>query len=424
MSEKIQLKPRALSDVLKGGRRQTPPRLLLVTGARQTGKTTLVKALFKDRPYFNCDSLEVRHELRAVPAREWGRVVGNAVVDEAQKEPSVFEKVKYAFDDGDLRFTVLLGSSQILLMKKVRESLAGRVFVHELWPLMLAELAAPGSGTGGAPLFSRCIRSSGPVGKVIGKEPSVLVGERSRRLRTAEEHLLRWGGMPGLLRLADADREQWLRSYEYTYLEKDLGDLARLDDLEPFKKVQRLCAARSAGILSYSELARDAGVSVDTAKRYLGYLRLSYQAFLLPSYHENLTSTVIKAPKVYWADVGLLRQLTGRWGSEEGAIVETYAVSEMHKWTRTAGERAELYYYRTRSGFEVDILVKTDKGFLGIEIKSRPRVEPGDFTGLAALADRLKDRWLGGVCLYRGGTIEERDSRRNLWAVPIHRWIS
>jgi uncharacterized protein len=422
MSEKIQLKPRALSTVLEEVPKG-PPRLLLVTGARQTGKTTLVRELFKDRPYFNCDSLEVRDELKAVPAREWGRVVGNAVVDEVQKEPSVFEKVKYAFDEGKVRFTVLLGSSQILLMKKVRESLAGRVFVHELWPLMNGELAAKG-GDFGTPLFSKCIRSNGPIGKVLAQEPSVLVGEAKRRPQTAEEYLLRWGGMPGLLPLSDSDREKWLRSYEYTYLEKDLGDLARLDDLEPFKKVQRLCAARSAGILSYSELARDAGVSVDTARRYLEYLRLSYQAFLLPSYHENLTSAVVKAPKVYWSDVGLLRQLTGRWGAEEGGVVETYAVSEMHKWVRTAGERAELFYYRTRSGFEVDLLVKVEKGFLGIEIKSRAKAEPKDFTGLTALADRLGKKWLGGVCLHRGSSIEERDTKRQLWAVPIHRWVS
>lgn len=407
-----------LEGVTKG-----PPRLLLVTGARQTGKTTLVKELFKDRPYFNCDSLEIRDELKAVPAREWGRIVGNAVVDEVQKEPSVFEKVKYAFDEGKVRFTVLLGSSQILLMKKVRESLAGRVFVHELWPLMLGESMAKG-GDPGIPLFAKCLRLNAPIGKALAEEPSVLVGEGKRRLQSAEDHLLRWGGMPGLLSILDSDREKWLKSYEYTYLEKDMGDLARLDDLEPFKKVQRLCAARSAGILSYSELARDGGVSVDTARRYLEYLRLSYQAFLLPSYHENLTSTAIKAPKVYWSDVGLLRQLTGRWGSEEGGVVETYAVSEMHKWVRTVGERAELFYYRTRSGFEVDLLVKLEKGFLGIEIKSRAKAEPKDFTGLSTLADRLGKKWLGGVCLHRGTSIEERDPKRNLWAVPINRWLS
>ncbi len=422
MSEKLQLKPRALSNILEDVPKG-PPRLLLVTGARQTGKTTLVKALFKDRPYFNCDSLEVRDELKAVPAREWGQVVGNAVVDEVQKEPSVFEKVKYAFDEGKLRFTVLLGSSQILLMKKTRESLAGRVFVHELWPLMLGELAAKGGETG-LPLFAKCVRSNGSLGKVLSAEPSVLVGEGKHRLQSAEEHLTRWGGMPGLLPLSPADREKWLKSYEYTYLEKDLGDLARLDDLEPFKKVQRLCAARSAGILSYSELARDAGVSVDTAKRYLEYLRLSYQAFLLPSYHENLTSTVIKAPKVYWSDIGLLRQLTCRWGVEEEGVVETYAVSEMHKWVRTSGEKAELFYYRTRSGFELDLLVKMEKGFLGIEVKSRSKAGPKDFTGLSTLADRLGKKWLGGICLYRGGSIEEMDPDRDLWAVPINRWLT
>ena len=227
--------------------------------------------------------------------------------------------------------------------------------------------------------------------------------------------------MPGLLPLGEPMRRQWLKSYEVTYLERDLGDLARLDDLKPFRRFQKLAALRSGQMLSFSELARDAGVAVETARRYLEYLRLSYQAFLLQPCAENITSQVVKTPKVFWIDCGLLRSLTGRAADApmDGHFFETYVASELVKWLRTLHSDAQLFYYRTRSGLEVDFLLQGSHGLLGIEVKSRETVAKTDIGGMKRLAVKLGQRWLGGLVVYRGDRLEELEP--GYWAVPSYR---
>ena len=409
MSEKIQ-KFRALKHFLP---EKSSKKVVLLTGARQTGKTTLAKDFYPDLNYVNLDSPEIRESVRHIHSASWGREVGVAVIDEAQKEPQVFEKVKYAFDEGMVSFSVLLGSSQILLLKKVRESLAGRVAIFELWPLMMSEMI--GSQP---PLFDRLLEGRA-ITAVLSAAASVLLGAEDAQRKEAESYLLSWGGMPALLPLSEEDRWRWLKDYEYTYLERDLGDLARLDDLGPFRKFQKLSALRSAGLLKYSELARDAGVSVDTAKRYLEYLRLSYQVVLLQPFYRNITSSVIKTPKSYWLDIGLLRQLTGYRGQMTGEIYETFVVGECVKWIKTSGRRADIYFYRTRSGLELDLLVQVEGGVFGVEIKGRPQVVAPDLRPLREVARGLGGEWLGGLVVYQGDEI--RPLSEDIWAVPSRR---
>lgn len=184
--------------------------------------------------------------------------------------------------------------------------------------------------------------------------------------------------MPELLHLADNDRVRWLRSYLYTYLELDLSDLARLPDLEAFKRFERLCALRSSGLLVYSELAKDAGISLETARRYLEYLKIFYQVFTLPPFSTNLASQGIKSLKLYGIDVCLVRQLSGFAGEASGEIYETMVVTEIRKWITPLQTQAEMFFYRTRSGLEVDLLVKTPNGILGAEIKHRRKVDLHD----------------------------------------------
>lgn len=394
-------------------------RLVIITGARQTGKTTLSKQAYPMLRYVNLDAPENRDTVRAVSTFNWTRDIGPAVLDEAQKEPAIFEKVKYAYDQESLNFSVLLGSSQIMLMKNVRESLAGRAFVYELWPLMLSELTADEQGDAlRPPLLDGILRQG--VEEALSGVPGVLLPEYKAQVCEGEDYLLRWGGMPELLKLSEANRREWLRSYEYTYLERDLADLARIDDLEPFKKFQRLSALRSGQLLNYSELSRDAGVSVDTSRRYLEYLRRSYQAILLQPFHENLTSAAVKTPKLYWVDMGLLRQLTGMFESLTGAQYENYVVGEIWKWVQTAAPDANLFFYRTRSGLETDLIIRAAGGLIGVEIKNRGQVVPSDFSGLRRVAEACGDRWRGGLCIYRGATIQKMGNPA-LWAIPSWR---
>jgi hypothetical protein len=395
--------------------------IVLLTGSRQTGKTTSARNFYPDLNYYNLDAWEFREQLSQVSSFNWGRSVGNAILDEIQKEPSLFDKVKFAFDEKQIRFSVLLGSSQILLLNKVRETLAGRALVFELWPLCLCELICDSPQRISPPLLER-ILAGDPVATICGPQPEVTNLAAANPTKNWEAHLLRWGGMPGLLPLADERKLDWLKSFEATYLERDLSDLARLSDLKPFKTFQRLAAQRHSQLLSYSEIARDAAIGVETARRYLEYLRISYQAFLLPPYHANITSTMIKTPKIYWTDMGILRQLMGTGADISGSLFENYVVGEIMKYGRSTRKASRIYFYRTRSGLEVDLLIETEKGLSAVEIKARETVHARDISAMKMLAKKLGDRWLGGMVVYRGDRLHEIDE--GIWAMPSYRLFS
>ncbi|RPH93452.1 MAG: ATP-binding protein [Calditrichaeota bacterium] len=394
--------------------------VILITGARQTGKTTLAKTKYPHLRYINLDSPENRELIRYISSSSWPTDVGNAIIDEAQKEPLAFDKIKFAFDAGDISFQVILGSSQILLLKKIRESLAGRISIYELWPLMMKELYYKANSKMIQPAIVDELFNGASLDQVLAKKPSVLFAEDQFHKKKIENYLLQWGGMPALLPLSDAERTKWLRDYEYTYLERDLADLARLDDLIPFRKLQKLSALRSSQLLNYSEIARDSMLSVDTAKRYLEYLTLSYQVILLQPYYRNLTSSVVKTPKLYWLDIGLLRTLTGSWSELSGSIFETMIVSELVKWLRTVQKQVDVYFYRTRSGLELDLLLQTQNGIIGVEIKSRAQVVPSDITAMKQIAGVLGKEWRGGLVIYRGEQILKL-AEPDIWAVPSFR---
>lgn len=394
--------------------------LVLMTGARQTGKTTLIREKYRELRYINLDAPENRETLRMVSSASWAKDIGPAILDEAQKEPVVFEKVKYSYDDGSVSFSVLSGSSQVLLLKKIRETLAGRVSLYELWPLLMGELMQlDGRKTLSPPMLDRFFSSDG-IDAILKDMPSVLLDQEDAHRRKAETHLLQWGGMPALLPLTEEERWKWLADYAYTYLERDLSDLTRISDLVPFRKFQRISALRSGKLLNYSELARDAAVSVDTARRYLEYLRISYQTILLQPYQRNLTSSAVKTPKIYWIDTGILRQLTGFHGEATGEIYETMVFGELMKWMKTSGRQGELFFYRTRSGLELDVLLQSPEGFIGMEIKSRKKLARKDVTAMREVASSLGGDWRGGMVIYQGDQIF-RLAEPSIWAVPSRR---
>lgn len=411
-----QLRYRFLKEELP---RPFQPRIVVITGARQTGKTTLVRNTYADLEYINLDAPENRDVLHQISSVAWSESVGNAVIDEAQKLPEIFEKVKFSFDEKKICFTCLTGSSQILLLKKIRESLAGRAFFYELWPLMQSEIGiSEDDQPDQKPLIYRILADE-PLESVFEDLPPVLLEKHDLRLRETEDYLLQWGGMPALLPLNDSERWTWLKNYGYTYLERDLGDLARLDDLSPFHAFQRLSALRSSSLLNFSELSRDAGISVDTSKRYFEYLRLSYQTFFLQPYYRNITSQVIKTPKIFWLDIGILRQLTGKKTGISGELYETMVISEIYKTLKTFQFDAGLYFYRTKSGMELDGLIETASGIVGIEIKAREKIYKKDVSVMKALASKLDNSWKGGIVVYLGREIQKID--QNIWCIPSRR---
>jgi predicted AAA+ superfamily ATPase len=390
----------------------------MITGARQVGKTTLARATYPNLNYISLDEIEERFRLRDIPTRAWGTTVGPAVVDEVQKEPSVFDKLKAAYDRREVDFTVLLGSSQILMLSRIRESLSGRVYVYELWPLLLCELTGAELGEN-LPLFDRLLTESSNSDNIFQSEPTTLLGGRAYIQEKWLNHVLAWGGMPGLLDLSDQDRREWLRSYTLTYLERDLSDLVRLDDLAPFRRFLRLAALRSGQLLSYADLARDTGVSPNTARSYLNYLSQSYQAFLLHPFYTNRAKRLVKSPKIYWIDVGLYREQAGIWGELSGPLLETFVVGQCYSWIKTMRPNVEMWFYRTHDGLEVDLLITTSAGIWGIEIKTSRKVDRSQTSSLRRLAKQMEGDWLGGIVVYMGQQLKQLD--HNLWAVPVSR---
>lgn len=390
----------------------------MLTGARQVGKTTLARSLYGEQlRYLNLDSPGERERLRGVPAEGWGRAVGPAILDEVQKSPGLLDKVKWAYDEGHLAFSVLLGSSRILLLEQVRESLAGRVFLYELWPLSVAELAPHFSGSLPAePLIAGLISDlDGFAGRLVPLQEGV-VGREAGAAQAAVSHILDWGGLPALLQYPAEDRRQWLDAYQATYLERDLADLAQLRDLEAFTHCHRLAALRVGRILSYSELARDAGLPVTTVRRYLRYLELSYQTIHLPAWAGNPSVRLIKAPKLIWIDAGVQRALSGEVGGLRGEQYENTIIAQILITLWSLGVRVEASYLRTVGKLEVDLLLERQEGLIGIELKARPRVEARDATGLERARRILGDRYRGGLVVYRGDQVVRLSE--TVFAVP------
>lgn len=395
----------------------TDRQLLLITGARQTGKTTLVRQQYNGLPYYNLDAIEFRNQLSSISTFRWARDVGMSVIDEIQKEPGLFDKIKYAFDERSLRFSVMTGSSQILLLKKVRETLAGRVTLRELFPFMYSELNDPNRVNSEPGLLTSLISSETPD-EILATQNAVLIGGKWDDARQVETWLNTWGGMAPLIHISDPQqRKFWLKDYAIAYLERDLADLVSLNDLKPFRKFQQIAALRTANLISFSELARDTGIGTETARRYLEYLRISYQAFLLQPYHKNLTSSLVKTPKLFWFDNGLLRHLSGLgFELDNGQLFENYIASELMKFIRTNRLDVKLTFYRTRSGMEIDFILETNNGIIAMEVKNRDSVSGSDFTNIRRLAEAASTEWLAGLVIYNGNKIQQfADS---LWAIP------
>jgi len=344
--------------------------LILITGARQTGKTTIVKNQYKKLPYYNLDAIEYRDQLSSISTFNWSKEVGISVIDEIQKEPGLFDKIKYAYDEGTLSFSVFTGSSQILLLRKIQETLAGKVSLRELFPFMFRELFDHNFANKDPILLERLVFVK-KIDNILNGLNSVLIGETSELHTKVEDWLNTWGGMAPLIHISNPDeRKFWLKDYAIAYLERDLADLAKLNDLKPFRKFQQITALRTANLVSYTELAKDAGIAIESARRYLKYLRISYQTFLIQPYHKNLTSSLVKTPKLYWFDNGLVRHLSGiGFDIDNGQLYENYVASEINKYIRTNRLDVKLSFYRTRSGMEIDFILESVFGIIAIEAK-------------------------------------------------------
>ncbi len=416
------MKNRIMLEAVKRRSVRKTGRVLVLTGARQTGKTTLVHRLDGDYAYLSLDDPTARPAFAALSAHQWHQLYPQAILDEVQKAPSLVDSVKAVCDQHEDARYILLGSSQIVLLKQIRESLAGRATILELFPLILPEALT--SGWESPIVESRMVRWL-----TQGRDPSLLAGvpvveEKFALSSVAFDRYLRFGGMPVMADrdLEDEERQEWLDNYIRTYLQRDVRDLANIRDLEPFVKAQKAIALATARTVNYSGLAQLCGTSPNTVTRFLNYLELSYQAFVLPAWHRNPNKRLAKAPKVHMLDPGIMRAVVGRRGELTGHEFESAVVAEIHKQIKTHRLPVDAHHLRTVDGREVDLLLELEEGFIPIEIKQASSVRRTDARHLVDLEAILDKPVLHSFLLSNDPQIQSFSA--GLTALPIPWFLS
>ena len=385
--------------------------VVLLNGARQTGKSTLARQISRTTgaTYFTFDDATTLSAASSDPGGFVGGLPRRVVLDEVQRAPELFVAIKAAVDRDRApgRF-LLTGSTNVLTLPRIADSLAGRIEIVTLWPLSQDELSGTRARFIDA-LFDPELN-----------QPSAAIGEHD-----LAERLLR-GGYPEVVqRPRTARRRAWFEAYITTILQRDVQDLANIERLNELPRLLGLLAARSSTLLNYAALARDAGLPQSTLKRYLALLEATFLSYKLPAWSANLGKRLVRSPKLFLNDSGLTTHLVGvdakRLATDRklfGQLLEGFVVTELHKQRSWSEERPSLYHFRTHSGLEVDVVLETPDGRLvGVEVKAATTVGSKDFQGLKALREGFPRRFCRGVVLHFGEQAVPFGD--GLWAVPL-----
>jgi uncharacterized protein len=384
--------------------------VVVVMGARQTGKSTLVRhdPVVGRYPYLTLDRSDIREQAREAPEELLTRAP-RLVLDEVQRDPSLILALKELIDRQPRRTPgqfVLTGSANLLAMDRVRESLAGRAAYTTLWPMTRRERL--GYGTAG--LWDDFLAAP-----VAGWYDVALASPNpADDWRT----LVFLSGYPTpALDCPTADaRAIWYQGYIDTYLDRDLQDLAAIANRIDFRRLMRVACLRVGALVNKSEWARDAGLPPTTADRYLDLLETSYQLVRVEAYAVNRTKRLIKSPKAYWSDVGLALYLAGE-REARGAHLENLVLGDLLAWRDAQTQRPSVLHWRTAKGDEVDFVVELpDQTLLAIEVKGGTRPGHGDAAGLRLFLAEYGDAVRGALLLH-GGTETFRLGERIL-AMP------
>lgn len=388
--------------------------VVVIMGARQTGKSTLVQSeeFLGERLYLTLDDLDVRERA----ANDPDELVASApylTLDEVQREPDVILAIKRAVDSDRPRRPgrfVLTGSANLLLMKRISETLAGRATYLTLWPLTRREQL----GLGRVGLWSELLeRPADDWYDLVTRQELPSADWRAEARR---------GGypIPALELNSDDARAVWFDGYLRTYLERDLQDLAAIENLLDFRRLMRAACLRLGGLVNQTELGRDTQIPRPTVQRYLNLLEVSYQLVRLESYAVNKTKRLIKTPKLYWSDPGLAIHLSGI-GEPTGFHLEDLVLLDLLAWRDAQVPRPEILYWRTTTDLEVDFVIELPRGLVAVEVKAAARTGLSDVRGLKAFRDEYGDRFLGGLLLHTGD--ETQWLSKGILATPWHRII-
>lgn len=322
-----------------------------VVGPRQSGKTTLVRHVFKDKAYVNLENPDSRRYAIEDPRAFLSRYNSGAIIDEAQRAPELFSYLQQVLDEDKKKGKfILTGSNNFLLQENISQSLSGRIVYLYLLPFTLSELSADKSSD----LTRQMLRGSYPP--------------------VYDQNI---------------DHDKWYPNYLRTYIERDLRQIKNISDLNIFERFMRLCAGRTGQLLNMSSLAIETGADSKTIGAWIGILESSFVVFRLYPYYRNFNKRVVKMPKLYFYDTGLVCSLLGiRTGDQltlhplYGSLFENLIISELKKHSFNRAGNEDLYFWRDNTGHEVDILIEQNNNLLPVEIKSGKTITGEFFNGL------------------------------------------
>lgn len=405
---------RHIATLLSEALADTP--VVVLNGARQTGKSTLAQALEGQtlRRYLTLDDQTTLAAAKNNPEGFIAGLSGPVVLDEIQRAPELFLAIKADVDRNRTpgRF-LLTGSANVLLLPGLADSLAGRMEILSLLPLSRAEIAGDPDSNRAEWLFDGDLNDC-----------TITPTERDAFI-----DILLTGGFPEATARATARRrDAWFDSYLQAVLQRDVRELANLEQLIEIPNLVKLLAHRSASLLNFAELSRTSGLAQSTLKRYFALLETLFLVHRLPAWERNPTKRLVKAPKIFLPDCGLLAWLRGDTSSSiqnaagiPGALVETFVLGELLKHLAFSTRGLSLWHYRTQTGIEVDFLLEDRQGRLtGIEVKAAASVDAKAFKGLRHLQETEPERFARGIVLYTGREIIPFGD--NLFAVPMPAW--
>ncbi|MEN8151798.1 MAG: ATP-binding protein [Planctomycetota bacterium] len=386
---------RHLTDALRDALSDTP--VVLLVGVRQAGKTTLARALLRPEAparYLSLDDPAVLMAAQTDPVAFLEDLDGPVVLDEVQQAPALFPVLRSVVDrDRTPGRFLLTGSTHALTTPRVAEALVGRMELLTLWPLSQGEIE------GRRETFLDAVyRDEAPV-------PPKAVDNR----RSIVDRALR-GGFPEPLGRSDRRRPAWFGSYIATILRREVRDLARIEGTAELPRLLDLLASRSAGLLNFADISRNASIPQTTLKRYIALLEQTFLLWRLPAWAKNPGKRLVKSPKLMFVDTGLLAHLSG-WTSTRlaghpeavGPLLENFVATELRKQAGWSEVTCRFSHFRTSHGREVDLVLEDRDGrVVGIEVKARASLNQRDFAGLHALAEACDDSFHRGIVLYTG----------------------
>ncbi len=365
--------------------------VLAIVGPRQSGKTTLARALFPKHTYLSLENLDIRRQAETDPRGFFEDHPGPLILDEVQRVPGLFSYLQEKMDlEGGTGRFILTGSQQFLLMAGITQSLAGRIATFHLYPFTVAELAGYPPDKSPESIFS----------VKPGRIPSKPVAQTSE---------LVWKGLYPRIHDKRLEAGRWLEEYIQTYVERDVRSLSNVGDLRSFESFIKACATQTGQLLNLNALASSVGVSAPTSKRWVSLLETSGLIFLLQPYHRNFRKRLVKTPKLYFVDTGLACRLLSIRTPEDlrhhplyGSLFETFVVAEFYKRLAHAGENLPLHFFRDKLGSEVDLIVDFGgEKVIPVEIKST-RTYSEDLSASVQKWLLLARKRSGGLVLYDG----------------------